>query len=182
MHSICAWLLAVAIVLAGPLASLGECLRCPPDCPMHAPRMERELGDGTGAGGHDHHAHGGGAAAAQPDATAAQGAVHGDHHAAHAAPAQEDGTRAGSTAAGRKKCHDAGAPEPAPKPAEGPCISGACGHMDVSIARALPEGVLVRPGARAPELLGAATPPLTTAQPALVALEPPTEPPRTLLA
>jgi len=150
---ICAWIVIVAVLLAGPVGSLAECLRCPPDCPMHAAAVERDAGDQPDAEAHhDHHGHGG----------------------AHLAPAD------GAGSAKPKKCHEA--PAPAPKPEDGPCLSGVCGHMDPSHARLLPEGVLGRPKPLAPALVTELATSDDACVPAARAVPPPTEPPRALSA
>lgn len=166
LRVICAWIVVVAIVLASPVASLGECLRCPPDCPMHAQRVETEHGAGHGSAPRDHAhedhaqhglAHPGGHGAAQ-DTVGAPPQVAAAHHA------------------GARRCHEA----PAPEPEDGPCLSGVCGHMDPSLARALPDAVLFRPALLAPRLLEAQQ--ARAAAPSLASLPspPPTEPPRPL--
>ena len=123
---------------------------------MHAAVAERAGGDAGHDGHNGHDTHGG-----QHDA--GQGA------AIHA-----------GDASGRKKCHEA--PAPAPKPEDGPCLSGVCGHMDPSLARVLPDGVLARPKPLAPILLASAGPPACPAMPARLPSAPPTEPPRSLSA
>ena len=152
LRVISAWIAALAILLAGPVASLGECLRCPPDCPMHAPRVAPDDGG-------DHAQHG---------AAAAHAAHETSGHAAHEGAAPTDA----------KPCHET----PAPEPEEGPCLSGVCGHMDVSLARLLPDGVLVGPGALAPVLIP--DPPAGRGHTlrTLLPSAPPTEPPRTVSA
>jgi len=161
---ICAWIVIVAVLLAGPVGSLAECLRCPPDCPMHAAAVERADGDQPDAAAHhEHHGHGG----------------------AHLATAAHDGRGAGATADGAdsakpKKCHEA--PAPAPKPDDGPCLSGVCGHMDPSHARLLPEGVLGRPKPLAPVLVTELAATDDASAPSARAVPPPTEPPRALSA
>jgi len=147
LRHVAVWLLALAVLLAGPVATLGECLRCPPDCPMHVQRDARADHDPAA------HAHHGGHG---DDAVAAAHAV---------APADHD-------------CHRA----PAPAESEGPCLSGVCGHMDPTLARALPDGVLRRPSAVAPGLACDPVAPAPAARPMGRAPEPPTEPPRSRLA
>jgi hypothetical protein len=135
LRAVLVWLVALAVLLAGPASSLAECLRCPPDCPMHA-RAERA----------DEHS---------------------EHAGRHADHAGMDGD-----------CHRK-TPEQ-PRSDRGPCLSGVCGHMDVSLARALPEAVLAAPRALAPPLAslpGAVAPPVSATRPGD---EPPTDPPRPL--
>lgn len=152
---ICAWIVIVAVLLAGPVGSLAECLRCPPDCPMHAAAVERDADDQSDA---------------RPDAAAHhEHGAHGGHGAAHEADAAKP-----------KKCHEA--PAPAPKPDDGPCLSGVCGHMDPSHARLLPEGVLGRPKPLAPALVTELATTDDASAPAARAVPPPTEPPRPLSA
>lgn len=151
MHAICAWIVALAVLLAGPIGSLAECLRCPPDCPMHAAAAARAGGD-AGHDGHEGH-----------------GSHAGDDTAIHA-----------GGASGPKKCHES--PAAAPRPEDGPCLSGVCGHMDPSLARVLPDGVLARPKPLAPSLIASAGPAGCPAIPARLPSAPPTEPPRSLSA
>lgn len=221
LRRLCVWITALAVLLAGPAASLAECLRCPPDCPMHAPKVERDHdASGDGGDGHDHHAHHGGGVQ-RADADHAGHGGHGDHaehvaatqpEAAHDQHAHHGGGRPDGEASGsgtsvastddthddakhatgdhaahhggddQKDCHRADAPAAPRAPDEGPCISGVCGHMDVSIARVLPEGVIARPGPLAPELASIFTPLAPVARPSLLPAAPPTEPPRSLLA
>jgi len=176
---ICVWIVIVAVLLAGPVGSLAECLRCPPDCPMHAAAVERAAADRPDAAAHhDHHGHGEG-----PLAFA-------DHGAGHAADAHAEhhGHGAGATAGGAldadsakpRKCHESS--QPVPKPEEGPCLSGVCGHMDPSHARLLPDGVLGRPKPLAPVLVTDLAALHDGTAPAARAVPPPTEPPRALSA
>ncbi|MEW6272333.1 MAG: hypothetical protein AB1689_23875 [Thermodesulfobacteriota bacterium] len=151
MRALFVWLLALAVLLAAPAASLAECLRCPPDCPMHV-RRAPVADDGA--------------------------SPHGTHHAGHEAEHAAHGDAHAASAGGQGDCHRKA--DAAPRPGDGPCISGTCGHMDASLARVLPEAVLARPRVLAPVVAGApllvaATPPATRA-----ADEPPTEPPRAL--
>lgn len=158
MHAICAWIVALAVLLAGPIGSLAECLRCPPDCPMHAAAVAR----GGGGAGHDEHdGH--------------------DGHEGHRGHAGADTAIHAGDASEPKKCHDE-SQEPAPRPEDGPCLSGVCGHMDPSLARVLPDGVLARPKPLAPILIASAGPPACPAMPARLPSAPPTEPPRSLSA
>jgi hypothetical protein len=148
LRHVAVWLVALAVLFAGPVATLGECLRCPPDCPMHVQRD-----------------------AAQRDASAV--------HAHHAAPAVHAEHARHAVATADDDCHRA---QPAQRDEDGPCLSGVCGHMDPSLARTLPDGVLVRPGAPTPRLapFGVAREPVVRAAGLLP--EPPTEPPRPLPA
>lgn len=171
-RAICAWIALLAVLFAGPVGSLAECLRCPPDCPMHAASVEGASGDQPDPAHHAHHGHG-----TEGVETAARGDVHAAHADAHAGHHSDgDGTPEG----GRKKCHEA--PAPAPKPGDGPCLSGVCGHMDPSHARLLPDGVLRRPKPLAPVLLTSLPSPPDATPPAAREVAPPTEPPRAFSA
>lgn len=186
LRQLCTWVVVLTLVLASPVASLGECLRCPPDCPMHLRAAEA---DADGA----HGAHAGhGAHAVQRDAIDAA-TVHADHqpsvvdaHAHHGSGVQHGESAPEQRAdGGAKRCHqtsDDAAPAPPIDPADGPCISGTCGHMDFSLARVIPDGVLSRPGALAPVLIAVTPAPSRDASHPVLPSAPPTEPPRALSA
>jgi hypothetical protein len=158
LRAVLVWLVALAVLLAGPASSLAECLRCPPDCPMHARRASVEPAHGD-----------------EPAAVAAR--AHGGHDV-HAAHVQPGGGRAEHTGA-EGDCHRR-QPAKSTRPDDGPCIGGLCGHMDASLARALPEAVLAVPRSLAPPLVS--VPALLAVPLSLTRLgeEPPTDPPRPL--
>ncbi len=97
-------------------------------------------------------------------------------HAHHAAARDADG---GPAAAHEEDCHRAARPAPE---ADGPCLSGVCGHMDRSLVRALPDAVLARPAALAPALVEVAAVSAPVLRAGRRLPEPPTQPPRALSA
>lgn len=161
LRSLLAAVMALAILLAAPAASLAECLRCPPDCPMHAVRddgdVEAAKGDAPGHAGVEHAHH-----RASPGNDGRDAG-----HAAHAAGDARDGD-----------CHRA----PARDREQGPCLSGVCGHMDPSLAVALPPGVMPLAGTLVPSRVVAPSPRGIERAPRSRSAEPPTKPPRFLLA
>ncbi|HEY8515889.1 MAG TPA: hypothetical protein VIS07_10290 [Candidatus Binatia bacterium] len=204
VRTLLAWLLTLVMTFAGPAASIAECLSCPPDCPMHARATSVGAERGAqhdGHGAHDaalHDPHGGhGAAAHAAHEHAAHGAsqhaahgpsqhaAHQDGHAAqHALHADADAASQHDGHGASGDCHrEHGRPLDAARSTDdGPCISGTCGHMDPSIARVLPVGVVAQPPAVVPVLDAIPLVVVATPSSTRVADDPPTQPPRQLLS
>jgi hypothetical protein len=152
VRTLVAWLVALTLLLAHPVAGLGSCRRCPPDCPMHLRAAERA---GTQAG--------------EPAHVAGHGAGSATGHA-H--------VEAGVHAGGAKKCHQ---PAPRPRE-DGPCFGGVCGHMDAAATRALPDAVLLDPKPAVATSAALSCVPAPLPLRGVAPRTPPTEPPRALLA
>jgi hypothetical protein len=152
VRTLVAWLVALTLLLAHPVAGLGSCRRCPPDCPMHLRAAERAAGEGSDGVHVAGHGDGSGTGHAHADA--------------------------GVHAGGATRCHD---PAPRARE-DGPCLGGVCGHMDAAAAPALPDGVLLdpKPVAAPSAALGWVSGPVLLH--GVVPRTPPTEPPRALLA
>jgi hypothetical protein len=151
LRTLLAWLVVVTLLLAQPVAGLGSCRRCPPDCPMHARAAEpagvQPVHEAHGAG--HHHVGGGGAT----------------------------GGTAVAHAGGAKRCHE---PAPR-APEDQPCLSGVCGHMDAAAAPVLPDGALLERQLVAVAPAALACLPSLVLLHGVVPRTPPTEPPRALL-